>query len=135
MFIGIFFNLSIWYKLNNQTKLGAGISLVGAGMTILLLVIYIPLYGFLAAAITTLIAYFVMAALSYFLGQRFYPVAYHTWHIIGMILLAIGLYLGTEYLCLSGALKLLVNLISFIVYAFIGYRLILSTKNVNLPAE
>ena len=76
-----------------------------------------------------------MAALSYFLGQRFYPVAYHTWHVIGMILLAIGLYLGTEYLCLSGALKLLVNLISFIVYAFIGYRLILSTKNVNLPAE
>ena len=135
MFIGIFFNLSIWYKLNNQTKLGAGISLVGAGITILLLVIYVPLYGFLAAAITTLIAYFVMAALSYFLGQRFYPVAYHTWHVIGMILLAIGLYLGTEYLCLSGALKLLVNLISFIVYAFIGYRLILSTKNVNLPAE
>lgn len=135
MFIGIFFNLSIWYKLNNQTKLGAGISLIGAAITITLLVIYVPIYGFLAAAITTLIAYFVMAILSYFLGQKFYPVAYHTWHIIGMIMLAIGLYLGTEYLCLSGAMKVIVNLISFGVYTFIGYQLILSTKNVNLPAE
>ena len=135
MFIGIFFNLSIWYKLNNQTRLGAGISLVGAAITIILLVIYVPIYGFLAAAITTLIAYFVMAAISYFLGQKFYPVAYHTWHIIGMIMLAIGLYLGTEYLCLSGVIKVLVNLISFGVYTFIGYQLILSTKNVNLPAE
>jgi len=135
MFIGIFFNLSIWYKLNNQTRLGAGISLVGAAITIILLVIYVPIYGFLAAAITTLIAYFVMAAISYFLGQKFYPVAYHTWHIIGMIMLAIGLYLCTEYLCLSGVIKVLVNLISFGVYTFIGYQLILSTKNVNLPAE
>lgn len=135
MFIGIFFNLSIWYKLNNQTKLGAGISLIGAAITITLLVIYVPIYGFLAAAITTLIAYFVMAILSYFLGQKFYPVAYHTWHIIGMIMLAIGLYLGTEYLCLSSVIKVLVNLISFGVYTFIGYQLILSTKNVNLPAE
>lgn len=135
MFIGIFFNLSIWYKLNNQTKLGAGISLIGSAITITLLVIYVPIYGFLAAAITTLIAYFIMAAISYFLGQRFYPVAYHTWHIIGMIMLAIGLYLGTEYLYLSGIIKVLVNLISFGVYAFIGYQLILSTKNVNLPAK
>jgi O-antigen/teichoic acid export membrane protein len=135
MFIGIFFNLSIWYKLNNQTKLGAGISLIGAVITITLLVIYVPIYGFLAAAITTLIAYFIMAALSYFLGQKFYPVAYHTWHIIGMIMLAIGLYLGTEYLFLSGAMKVIVNLISLIVYALVGYQLILSTKNVNLPDE
>ncbi len=135
MFIGIFFNLSIWYKLNNQTKLGAGISLIGAAITITLLVIYVPIYGFLAAAITTLIAYFVMAILSYFLGQKFYPVAYHTWHIIGMIMLAIGLYFGTEFLFLSGAMKVIVNLISLIVYALVGYQLILSTKNVNLPDE
>jgi O-antigen/teichoic acid export membrane protein len=135
MFIGIFFNLSIWYKLNNQTRLGAGISLVGAAITIILLVIYVPIYGFLAAAITTLIAYFIMAALSYFLGQKFYPVAYHTWHIIGIIMLAIGLYLGTEYLFLSGAMKVLVNLISLLVYALVGYQLILSTKNVNLPIK
>ena len=135
MFIGIFFNLSIWYKLNNQNKLGAGISLIGAAITITLLVIYVPIYGFLAAAITTLIAYFVMAILSYFLGQKFYPVAYHTWHIIGMIMLAIGLYFGTEFLFLSGAMKVIVNLISLIVYALVGYQLILSTKNVNLPDE
>jgi O-antigen/teichoic acid export membrane protein len=135
MFVGIFFNLSIWYKLNNKTKLGAGISLLGAAITIILLLIYVPIYGFKAAAITTLIAYFTMAVASYFLGQYYYPIAYHIKAIIGIITLAVILYLGIDYSGISGLFKVLLSLVCFASYAYLGYHLIISSKKLNLPAQ
>jgi len=74
--LGIYMNLSIWYKLSDQTRFGLYISGVGAVITIILNVIFIPQYGFMASAWISLIAYTIMMVLSYILGQKNYPIPY-----------------------------------------------------------
>ncbi|MGB1037402.1 MAG: lipopolysaccharide biosynthesis protein [Bacteroidia bacterium] len=134
LFLGIFFNLSIWYKLNNKTKLGAMVSMIGAGLTVVLLYVYVPVYGFLAAAVTTLIAYVVMSVISYFLGQKYYPVPYDVGHIIGILTLAVGLYVGSEFLRFDG-FALYSSFIAFIViYILVGYAIIMRTKKTKFAS-
>lgn len=77
IFLGIYMNLSIWYKLSDQTRFGLYISGIGAMITIFLNLIYIPEYSYVASAWITLLAYFVMMVLSYLLGQKNYPIPYH----------------------------------------------------------
>jgi O-antigen/teichoic acid export membrane protein len=76
LFLGVYVNLSIWYKLKDKTLLGSFVSLGGAGLTILLNVLFIPKYGYMASAWATLACYGSMALVSYVLGQKFYPVEY-----------------------------------------------------------
>jgi O-antigen/teichoic acid export membrane protein len=75
--LGIYINLSIWYKLSDQTRYGLYISGIGAVLTIVLNLIFIPKYSYLASAWISLIAYTVMMVLSYFWGQRNYPIPYN----------------------------------------------------------
>ena len=77
MFLGIFYNLSIWYKLTDKTKLGALVSIIGAGITILLNFILVPIFGYVGAAWATLICYLSVMVISYFLGQKHYPINYN----------------------------------------------------------
>ncbi len=74
--LGIYINLSIWYKLSDQTRFGLYISGIGAILTIILNVIFIPEYSYLASAWISLTAYTVMMILSYLWGQRNYPIPY-----------------------------------------------------------
>lgn len=74
--LGIYINLSIWYKLSDQTRYGLYISGIGAILTIVLNIIFIPEYSYMASAWISLTAYTVMMALSYLWGQRNYPVPY-----------------------------------------------------------
>ncbi|MCB9202406.1 MAG: oligosaccharide flippase family protein [Flavobacteriales bacterium] len=76
VFLGIYLNLSIWYKINNKTVYGAIISVVGAIITILINVYFISKYSYFASAIATLLSYFVMMVISYFWGQKQYYVPY-----------------------------------------------------------
>jgi O-antigen/teichoic acid export membrane protein len=75
--LGIYMNLSIWYKLSDQTRYGLYISGAGAVITILLNILFIPQYGYMASAWISLIAYASMMVLSYILGQKNYPIPYH----------------------------------------------------------
>ena len=77
VFLGIYYNQSVWYKLSGKTQFGAYIAIGGALTTILINVIFIPTYGYLASAWATLIVYFLQMMASYFLGQRFYPIPYN----------------------------------------------------------
>ena len=120
LFLGIFFNLSIWYKINNKTLLGALISLFGAIITVVLLLAYVPEYGFKAAAYTTLISYFLMSVVSYFVGQYYYPVSYNIGRISVLLITAIGMYLASEYLMKGMGQTVLLNLIFIAVYISIG---------------
>ncbi len=90
VFLGIYLNQSIWYKLSNQTKFGAYISIVGAALTIVINYLFIPKYGYMASAWATLIAYGTMMILSYVLGQKFFPIKYN--------LRKFSLYLGAALL-------------------------------------
>ena len=75
--LGIYMNLSVWYKLSDQTKYGFYISGIGALLTIVLNVIFIPRYSYMAAAWVSLIAYASMMVLSYIWGQKNYPIPYN----------------------------------------------------------
>jgi O-antigen/teichoic acid export membrane protein len=77
VFLGIYFNQSIWYKLSNQTKFGAYISLIGAFVTIVINYLFIPEYGFRASAWATMIVYALQMVISYILGQKYYPIKYN----------------------------------------------------------
>ncbi|POY39267.1 polysaccharide biosynthesis protein [Solitalea longa] len=74
--LGIYMNLSVWYKLSDQTKYGLYISAVGAFITIALNILFIPKFSYIASAWTSLFAYMAMMILSYVLGQRNYPIPY-----------------------------------------------------------
>lgn len=75
--LGIYMNLSVWYKLSDQTKYGLYISGVGAILTIVLNVLFISKYGYMASAWISLIAYATMMILSYLWGQKNYPIPYN----------------------------------------------------------
>lgn len=78
MFLGIYMSLSIWYKLSDQTRYGLYISGVGAFVTIVLNFTLIPSYGYTASAWITLATYASMMVISFILGQKNYPIPYHT---------------------------------------------------------
>jgi O-antigen/teichoic acid export membrane protein len=92
VFLGIYYNQSIWYKLADKTKYGAYIALIGAGITIGLNLVLIPIMGYMGAAWTTLVCYFTMTLLSYILGQKHYPIKYNMRKVIFFLGTAIGLY-------------------------------------------
>ena len=75
--LGIYMNLSVWYKLSDQTKYGLYISGIGAILTIVLNVLFIPTYSYMASAWISLIAYASMMVLSYIWGQKNYPIPYN----------------------------------------------------------
>lgn len=87
--LGIYMNLSIWYKLSDQTRYGLYISGIGALLTIVLNIIFIPAYSYMASAWISLIAYFVMMVLSYILGQKNYPIPYDVKKAVLYIILAV----------------------------------------------
>ncbi len=74
--LGLYYNLSIWYKLSGHTKMGAAVAGIGAMITIIGNYYGIPEYGFTASAVTTLAAYGFMVIVAYLAGQKFYPVPY-----------------------------------------------------------
>jgi O-antigen/teichoic acid export membrane protein len=95
LFLGIYYNLSIWFKLTDKTYYGTLISLSGAVLTIILNYILIPLWGYMGSSIATLGCYFSMVIFSYFLGKKHYPVPYKTGKYLFYIVLAILFsYLG-----------------------------------------
>ena len=76
-FLGIYYNLSIWYKLTDRTIFGAYISIFGALITLTLNYILIPYYGFLACAVTTFCCYFLMSFISFIFLRQYFPIPYN----------------------------------------------------------
>ncbi len=74
--LGIYMNLSVWYKLTDQTRYGLYISVIGAIITVVLNIILIPRYSYVGAALCTTFTYICMVLLSYFWGQKNYPIPY-----------------------------------------------------------
>lgn len=89
-FLGIYTNLSVWYKLIDKTHIGAYISLVGAGVTLLLNFVLIPKYGYIGSAIATIAAYGSMMAISWYMGSKEYPIPYDMKKIFGYLGLSVA---------------------------------------------
>jgi len=110
LFFGIYQSLSVWYKVTDRTRYGAIISVIGAVLTIVLNVIFIPVMGFMASAITTCVAYGLMMVLSYLLGRKYYKIPYD--------MKSIGTGLGTS--------------ISFSLFYFYYLRAVLGVNSLVL---
>ena len=91
VFQGIYFNLSFWYKLTDETQWGAYFSLIGLGITLVLQIVGVPLIGYWASCGSSLVCYFVIMLLSYFIGQRKAPIPYDLKRIGGYTVLTLGL--------------------------------------------
>lgn len=102
LFLGIFYNLSVWFKITGKTLHGAFIAVVGMIITIVMNILLIPEMGYMGAAWATLICYGSMMVISYITGRNFYPVPYNVVRIVlfiaASILLAVvgGLLPGPE---------------------------------------
>ncbi|HAF78515.1 polysaccharide biosynthesis protein [Maribacter sp. 6B07] len=110
-FLGIYHNLSVWYKVTDRTKFGAYISMIGAVLTIIINLIFIPYFGYMASAVATLMAYGTMMMLSFYFGRMYYPIPYNFRKII--------FYLG---------MSILFSTLSFYIFdrnLFIGIPLLL----------
>jgi len=118
--LGVYMNLSVWYKLSDQTRYGLYISGIGAIATIILNVLFIPKYSYMASAWVSLIAYAIMMILSYIWGQKNYPIPYHlnknlTYIIASIILVFLSFYVFKRNIFIGNALLLIFTLITFVV--------------------
>lgn len=97
LFLGIYLNLSIWYKLSDQTRIGLYISLFGAAVTIAINFIFIPQYGYWASAIAALLTFTSMMVISYVWGRIEYPIPYNTQKVVLYLAVSITLSLLSFY--------------------------------------
>ena len=120
MFMGVYFNLSFWYKLTDETKWGAYFSITACTIVILMNVFLIPVYGYVAWAWAGFTGYAVAMLLSYFVGQKKYPINYDLKSIGGYVLLALVIYAVGEWMPLENTvLRLLFRTVLLAV--FIAY--------------
>ena len=128
--LGVFFNISIWYKLNNLTHYGAIITITGALITLGINWIFIPKYGYSASAWAHFVCYFTMVIISYFLGQKFYRIPYDLKAILLYAILPVVIFIFAKWLNISDlSLKMTIHTILFVVYLVIVF--IIERKNLT----
>ncbi len=94
---GIYFNLSVWYKLTDKTKYGAYFSVFGCLIQIAINIIFVPIYGYIASAWATLICNLLIMTISYFIGQKYFPIKYELKNIFIYFVLAAVFYVAAMY--------------------------------------
>mgnify|MGYP001311571911 FL=1 len=130
IFLGIYYNLSIWYKLTDKTYFGALFSLVGAVITIVMNLILIPKIGFVGSAITTLACYVVMTITSYFLSKKHYSIPYDLKRLFLYLMLMLILYTLIFYTSFSIYINTLL-LVGFLLVLIILQK---HKKKINFQA-
>lgn len=128
MFLGMYYNFSIWYKLSDNTNKGAIISTTGAVITILANIILVPLLGYTGSAWATLICYTSMAIICYAVGVKHYPIPYQIGRLLAYIGFALALFLLSKYLLIpDGFIKYAVHAI--LLLTFVGVTIFSERKN------
>lgn len=124
--LGIYYNLSVWYKLTDRMRMGMYITMFGAALTLTCNTLFIPQYGMYACAWTTFAAYCSMMLISYFLGQKYFPVPYNMKKLLsylGVMLLlffaqkAVGHFTESIVIRLGAATVFMLSFISMVVFA------------------
>ena len=130
--LGVFYNLSIWYKLTSKTRWGAILSLIGAAITLIFNFALIPSMGYMGAAWTTLICYGLMMIISYFLGQKVYPVPYRIGPFFYFIGLSIILWLAGDFIHSAihpgKVFSIVINCVILFIFIILAY---LQVRNKN----
>lgn len=125
LFLGVVYNLSIWYKLSQQTKFGAVITLVGAAITLVINIVFVPYFSYMACAWATFFAFGSMMVISYRLGQKHFPIKYNLKAMSVYFGLALFLYLFSKLF--SGieikTLRFILNNMLVVFYLWVFYKL------------
>lgn len=105
LFSGIFFNLSLWYKLTDRTQWGVYFSLIGLVIIVTANIIFVPMFGYVACAWAAFACYFAMMFFSWLIGQKYYPISYDLKAIakytgLALILYFIGTWVNIDNLIL-----------------------------------
>lgn len=127
LFLGIFYNLSVWYKLTNKTLYGAVIAILGAVVTIGLNVVLIPKYGYIGAAWANFTCYLTMMIVSYFWGRKIYPVPYNVARVLIYSAMAVIIYFVAGTLHITNTL-VTISVNTVLILLFVGFVL-LTEKN------
>lgn len=126
IFLGIYYNLSVWYKLTNKNTYGAVITVIGAVITIALNIVLIPRLHYTGAALATFCCYLFMMVSSYVLGQKYYPVPYAVKKLIAYVVLVVLIYfihLGLlKFISCSLAFSLGSGLLLFLLFTWFVSR-------------
>ncbi len=134
VFQGIYFNLSFWYKLTDETKWGAYFSLIGLAITLVLQIVFVPIIGYWASCGSSLVCYFVIMLLSFFIGQKKAPIPYDLRRIGQYTVLTIGLlavyYALRLYYIHNMWLLMAISTVLIIVYLFVLTRKDFPLQNV-----
>jgi O-antigen/teichoic acid export membrane protein len=96
--LGIVFNLSMWYKLSGKTRYALTITLLGLGVNVVINIIFMPVYGYMAAAWGYLFSYLTMVVFSYYLSRKYYPIPYEWKTIVLYFVTGIALYLLSVFI-------------------------------------
>lgn len=123
VFLGIYYNQSVWYKLSDRTGAGGTIAAIGAAITLVLLFLWIPRFGYLGAAWATLICYAAMAVISYLWGQKHYPVPYNVGRVLGYMAAGVFLWWGCEQLPLEGLVEYALRGAVLLGYIGVAWRI------------
>jgi O-antigen/teichoic acid export membrane protein len=130
--LGVYYNLSIWYKLTSKTRWGAWLSVFGAVITLIFNFWLIPIMGFMGAAWATLICYASMMIASYVIGQKHYPVNYDVKSFFYYVCLALFFWIASVFIRqqfhLSDNIMFGINTFLLLLYAFIAWN---SERNKN----
>lgn len=130
LFLGIFINQSIWYKLTGQTRYGAILTIFGALITILLNIYWIPRIGYMGSAWATLVCYASMMVLSYFWGNKHYPVNYDLKRILGYLGLSLTLYFIST-LIETGSVAFTLAIKNLVLLAFLFFVWKMEKNNIK----
>ena len=126
VFQGVYFNLSFWYKLTDETKWGAYFSLIGLAITLVLQIVGVPRIGYWASCGSSLVCYLVIMLLSYFIGQKKAPIPYDLKSIGGYTMLTIALlaiyYLLRIYIIGNTWVMMAIGTVLIGIYIFILTR-------------
>lgn len=122
IFMGIFFNLSLWYKLNDETRWGAWFSIIGFVIIVAINVLFVPHYGYTASAWAIFFSYLVMMLASYIIGQKRYPIQYKLksaalYTLVTALLFVIGMYAPIDNIVLRLGFR------TFLLFLFIAYTI------------
>ena len=98
LFFGIFYNLSVWYKLTDRTRWGMWFSLFGLAVTLILNIVLVPSMGYMGCAVAAMSSYGLMMVASYLVGNRLYPIGYPTGKLLGYFAVAAVLYVAGVWL-------------------------------------
>lgn len=137
LLLGIYFNLSIWFKLTDKTNYSFWIAFAGALVSVAGITLLVPIWGFLGAAISTVACYLVMTGLCYYFGQKHYPIPYRTtrgmsYLIFAFLLSYVGFYVETGTSSLDFLLKN-TGVLLFLAVIFLSehsfFKLLLAKKS------